>query len=94
MVAPVTRRVIPLRKDETLGEPIALVHDVHAAGLLLETWTFRSENHFLATDFRNNAGAHARNQAGSIAEVRRYVETGLDGFFTDDPALGRAAIGA
>jgi glycerophosphoryl diester phosphodiesterase len=35
-----------------------------------------------------------RNEAGSIAEIRRYLETGLDGFFTDDPALGRAAIGA
>ena len=93
VVAPATRGVIPLRKDETLGEPTALVHDAHAVGLRLETWTFRPENHFLAADFRNGAGAHARNEAGSIAEIRRYVETGLDGFFTDDPALGRAAIG-
>ena len=28
------------------------------------------------------------------AEIKRYIATGLDGFFTDDPALGRAAIGS
>lgn len=94
VVAPATRAVIPLRKDEALAAPTALVHDAHAAGLRIETWTFRPENHFLAADFRNGAGAHARNEAGSIAEIRRYVATGLDGFFTDDPALGRMAIGA
>jgi glycerophosphoryl diester phosphodiesterase len=49
--------------------------------LRLETWTFRPENHFLAADFRNSAGAHVRNEAGSIAEIRCYLETGLDGFF-------------
>lgn len=93
VIAPATRAVIPLRADESLGAPSALVDDAHAAGLRLETWTFRPENHFLARDFRNDAGPHARNEAGSIAEIRRYLETGLDGFFTDDPALGRAALG-
>jgi glycerophosphoryl diester phosphodiesterase len=29
---------------------------------------------------------------GSIAEIKRYLATGIDGFFTDDPALGRAAV--
>jgi glycerophosphoryl diester phosphodiesterase len=94
VIAPATRAVIPLRKDGHLGEPTALVPDAHGAGLRLETWTFRPENHFLAADFRNGAGEHARNEAGSIAEIRRYVATGLDGFFTDDPALGRIALGA
>lgn len=82
VVAPATRAVIPLRKDEALGVSTALVSDAHAAGLRLETWTFRPENHFLAADFRNGAGARMRNEAGSIAEIRRYLETGLDGFFT------------
>lgn len=92
VIAPATRALIPWLPDESLGAPSTLVQDAHAAGLRLETWTFRPENHFLAADFRNDAGAHARNEAGSIAEIRRYLETGLDGFFTDDPALGRAAL--
>jgi len=93
VVAPPTRGVIPLQKDGRLAEPTSIVADAHAAGLRLETWTFRPENRFLAADFRDGAGAHARNEAGSIAEISRYLSTGLDGFFTDDPALGRAAVG-
>jgi len=69
-----------------------LVRDAHTAGLRVIPWTFRPENRFLAADFRSTAGDDARNPAGSIAEIRRYIATGIDGFFTDDPALGRAAL--
>jgi glycerophosphoryl diester phosphodiesterase len=92
VVAPPTRSLIPLKKDDSLDAPSSIVEDAHKAGLRIEPWTFRPENHFLAADFRNSAGDKARNEAGSIAEIKRYIATGLDGFFTDDPALGRAAI--
>ena len=36
--------------------------------------------------------ANARNPEGSVAEIRRYLEAGIDAFFTDDPALGRRAV--
>ena len=94
VIAPPTRAIIPLNKDGSLAAPTALVEHAHQAGLRVEPWTFRPENRFLAADFRNGAGEHARNEAGSIAEIRRYLATGIDGFFTDDPALGRAALGA
>ncbi|MYM26822.1 glycerophosphodiester phosphodiesterase [Duganella sp. CY15W] len=92
VVAPPTRSIIPLKKDGTLDQPSSLVQDAHQAGLRVEPWTFRPENHFLAADFRNSAGDAARNEAGSIAEIKRYIAAGIDGFFTDDPALGRAAL--
>jgi glycerophosphoryl diester phosphodiesterase len=92
VVAPPTRGIIPLGKDERLAVPTSLVQDGHAAGLLVHTWTFRPENQFLAADFRNDAGPNARNEAGSIAEMRRYLETGIDGLFSDDSALARRAI--
>lgn len=94
VVAPPTRAIIPLNKDGTLGSPTSLVEDAHRAGLRVEPWTFRPENHFLAAEFRSDGGPAARHEAGSIAEMQRYLATGIDGFFTDDPALGRAAIGA
>jgi glycerophosphoryl diester phosphodiesterase len=94
VVAPPTRSIIPLKKDGSLAEPTSLVDDAHKAGLRVEPWTFRPENQFLAADFRDNGSLQARNEAGSIAEMKRYIAVGLDGFFTDDPALGRAAVGA
>ena len=94
VVAPVTRAVIPLGADERLMKPTALVADAHTAGLQVVAWTFRPENAFLAADFRNGEGPNARNEAGSIAEIRRYLETGIDGLFSDDTALAKAAIQA
>jgi glycerophosphoryl diester phosphodiesterase len=92
VVAPITRAVIPLGKDERLLAPTSLVADAHQAGLPVVVWTFRPENAFLAADFRNDAGPAARNEAGSVAEIRRYLETGIDGLFSDDTALARKAI--
>ncbi|NVD98427.1 glycerophosphodiester phosphodiesterase [Massilia sp. BJB1822] len=89
--APPTRALIPLKADGKLAEPTSLTADAKAAGLRVETWTFRPENRFLAADFRDGGSEHARNPAGSVAEMRRYLKLGLDGFFTDDPALGRLA---
>ena len=93
-VAPWTRQLIPLGADAALGEPKAVIADAHRAGLLVGCYTFRPENQYLAGNFRNEAGANARNPEGSVAEIRRYIGEGLDGFFTDDPALGRRAVDA
>jgi glycerophosphoryl diester phosphodiesterase len=94
IVAPNTRAVIPLGRDERLAAPTALVADAHKAGLQVVVWTFRPENAFLAADFRSSAGLSARHDAGSMAEIRRYLETGIDGLFSDDTAIARRAIDA
>jgi glycerophosphoryl diester phosphodiesterase len=92
VVAPPTRGVIPLQADGRLAAPTRLVDDAHQAGLLVHAWTFRPENRFLAADFRDNNGENARNPAGSVAEMRRYLAAGIDGLFSDDPGLGRLAV--
>ncbi len=94
VVAPQVRAIIPLAKDGRLGQPTSLVADAHAAGLLVHIWTFRPENYFLAADFKSGGGEAERNEAGSLAEIGRYIAAGVDGFFTDDPAIGRRAITA
>ena len=92
VVAPPTRALIPLLADGKLGQPTNLISEAHEAGLLVHTWTFRPENRFLAADFRDDKGDDARNEKGSIAEMQRYIAAGIDGFFSDDSALGRKAI--
>ncbi|WP_375404367.1 glycerophosphodiester phosphodiesterase [uncultured Sphingomonas sp.] len=65
----------------------AIVHDAHAAGLRVHPWTFRAENQFLAVPFRRE-GSPRGDLRGEIAAALRL---GIDGFFTDFPAIGVAA---
>ncbi|MFY9658917.1 MAG: glycerophosphodiester phosphodiesterase family protein [Methylocystis sp.] len=91
-IAPYARDLIPRGPDDRLMSSTGLIERAHEAGLLVCAWTFRPENTFLPRDFRNGAGDNARNPEGGIAEMRRYIEAGVDAFFTDDPALGRRAV--
>ncbi len=92
VVAPQLSGVIPRDSAGRQAAPTPLVADAHAAGLKVVVWTFRPENRFLPTDLRDGAGPDARNEAGSVAEMRNHLRAGVDGFFTDDPALGRRAV--
>jgi glycerophosphoryl diester phosphodiesterase len=93
ILAPDTRSIIPLDPDGKLTAPAPVTADAHKAGLVVMPWTFRPENYFLAADFKDGNGPAARNPQGSIAEIRACLAAGIDGFFTDDPAIGRAALG-
>src|SRR5690606_7991801 len=90
-IGPELRSVIPLDANGALGTPTTVVRDAHAAGLMVIPYTFRPENTFIAGNLRSGADT-ARNDAGSIAEMRAYLATGIDAFFTDDPGLGRKAV--
>lgn len=80
------------RKD-TDGRPrSALVDAAHAAGLKVIVYTFRPENHFLPHELRSESNAATRNDTGSIQQIRDAIALGIDGFFTDDPAVGRRAV--
>ena len=69
-----------------------LVDDAHAEGLKVVVYTFRPENHFLSSEFKDGGGAAERNEFGSVREMQRYIAAGIDAIFTDDPALGREAV--
>ncbi len=92
LLGPPTRTVIPLAADGGLGSPTPLLRQAHAAGLQVWPYTFRPENAFLPPALRQGALPGTRSEAGAIAELRAYLEAGIDGFFTDDSALGRAAV--
>jgi glycerophosphoryl diester phosphodiesterase len=91
-IGPGMRAIIPLTAEGALGSPTTLAHDAHAAGLELHTYTFRPENQFQAKNFWLGSDPETRNESGSIAEIRAYLDAGIDAFFTDDPALGRQAV--
>ena len=91
-IGPSIRSIIPLAADGSLGQPTALAHDAHAAKLELHPYTFRPENFFQAKNFWKGSDPKAFNEAGSIAEMRAYLDAGVDAFFTDDPAIGRKAV--
>jgi glycerophosphoryl diester phosphodiesterase len=85
-IGPDKSQVIPRRVDGTLALPTTLVADAHAAGLKVHPYTFRAENTFLPLDFRVGADAAAYGRA--IDEQVRFLQTGIDGLFTDQPDIG------
>ncbi|MEB2185317.1 glycerophosphodiester phosphodiesterase [Xanthomonas campestris pv. campestris] len=91
-IGPDIRAIIPLDAQQRLGQPTSLVRDAHAAGLQVQPYTFRPENYFLAADNRSGGAPTARNEAGALAELKRYLDTGIDAFFADDPGLARRAL--
>jgi glycerophosphoryl diester phosphodiesterase len=84
--------VIARNADGTFAEPTSLVRVAHAIGLLVHPYTFRPENFFLPAQLQTPGTDEQRSESGAIAEIRRYLAAGIDGFFTDDPALGRRAL--
>lgn len=78
--------IIPRTPDGFLSAPTGLVKDAHAAGLIVHGWTFRAENSFLPKDFQSGA---APAELGDLeSEIKRFLELGMDGFFTDHPDSG------
>jgi glycerophosphoryl diester phosphodiesterase len=82
--------MIPRDPDGNLTAPTAVIADAHDEGLVVHGWTFRRENQFLPTQFRiGDDPAAPGDLAGELAV---FLEAGMDGFFTDNPDLGRAAV--
>ncbi|WP_346731340.1 esterase-like activity of phytase family protein [Aeromicrobium duanguangcaii] len=84
-------RMIPRTADGRLGRPTRAITDAHAAGLTVHGWTFRRENQFLPVEFRR--GADPAGIGDLAGEIRAFLAVGMDGFFTDNPGAGAAAVG-
>lgn len=91
-VGPWLDSIIPRTADGHLLAPTSLIKNAHAAGLRVEPYTFRPENNFLPVEYRDGTAPATRNDDGMVALIRKFMDAGVDAFFTDDPALGRRAV--
>ncbi|MGC4042288.1 MAG: glycerophosphodiester phosphodiesterase [Armatimonas sp.] len=83
-IGPTKGLVIPVGADGALTKPTSLVQEAHAAGLKVHPWTFRRENQFLPKNLRRGNDPNAPGDMA--AELRAFVEAGIDGLFSDNPA--------
>ncbi|MCS6775655.1 MAG: glycerophosphodiester phosphodiesterase [Chloroherpetonaceae bacterium] len=74
-IGPAKGLILPRDPTGRWKAPTTLVTDAHAAGLKVHPWTFRDEKMFLPADCPD-----------AVAEIRRFLQLGVDGVFTDFPA--------
>jgi glycerophosphoryl diester phosphodiesterase len=75
-IGPSKALIMPRDAAGRLGRATSLVSDAHAAGVKVHPWTFRAEGAFLPVGM---------DLAG---ELREFLATGIDGFFTDQADVG------
>ena len=85
-IGPDKNQIIPRDAAGNLGTATTLVAEAHAAGLLVHPYTFRAENQFLPTDYRR--GPNPADYGQILEEITAYLNTGIDGFFTDQADIG------
>jgi len=85
-IGPDKSQIIACNPDGILAQPTTLVAEAHAAGLQVHPYTFRAENLFLPADYQVGSDAMAYGRA--IDEQVRFLQTGIDGFFTDQCDIG------
>ncbi|XZR55462.1 glycerophosphodiester phosphodiesterase [Cupriavidus oxalaticus] len=93
-IGPEKSSVVPRDAEGALAAPTALVRQAHAAGLFVHPYTFRPENSFLPKALQTGGDEATRSPSGMVRELEAFIAAGVDGFFTDDPALGRRAVDA
>ncbi len=67
-----------------LGEPTSLITDAHKLGLAVHPWTFRRENYFLP--LAQKSSIDPRGVGDVESEIRTFLDAGVDGIFSDNPA--------
>ena len=89
-VGPSKDYIVPRNADGSSGTPTSFVGDAHGAGLVVHPYTFRRENSFLPLELRSSD--EPAGIGDLAAEIRQFLDLGIDGFFTDNPDIGRSTV--
>jgi glycerophosphoryl diester phosphodiesterase len=85
-VGPNAQLIVPRNPDGSSAAPTSFVTDAHEAGLLVHPFTFRRENSFLPLERRSSADPAG---IGDLkGEIQKFIQLGVDGYFTDNPDVG------
>lgn len=87
-VGPSKTYILPNKQPAT---PTSFVQDAHQYGLKVHPYTLRSENNFLPDYLDCSSNPAEYCETGALKEFELFFKAGVDGVFTDDPALGRKA---
>jgi glycerophosphoryl diester phosphodiesterase len=89
-IGPCKDLLIPRDAQGRLLQPTPVIGDAHRAGLVVHPFTFRAENQFLPLQFRSSTDPNAPGDLEG--ELRAFLRAGIDGFFTDYPAIGARVV--
>jgi glycerophosphoryl diester phosphodiesterase len=90
-IGPEWPMVLPTGPDGGLAPATSLVTDAHAAGLAVHPWTVRAENMFLPPKLRNGTDPAVHGDVDAV--YKSLLAAGVDGLFSDFPALWAKARG-
>ena len=54
----------------------------------MHAWTLRPENQFLPASLKAQPASNAALRGNAQADMEDFLSAGIDGVFTDDPAVG------
>ena len=90
-IGPCKNLLIPRDADGRLLQPTAVIGDAHRFDLVVHPFTFRVENQFLPLQFRSSTDPNAPGDLEG--ELKAFLRAGIDGFFSDNPAIGARVLG-
>ena len=89
-IGPCKDVLIPRDAQGRLLQPTAVIGNAHRFDLVVHPFTFRVENQFLPLQFRSSTDPNAPGDLEG--ELRAFLRAGIDGFFTDNPAIGAKVV--